>query len=75
MSVLVEKLKGIQAEKKLTDNQFAKLISVSAVMWRSAKKGRRKLGENTLGGVLLAFPELRQDVLEHLKRKNGEGNN
>lgn len=72
MSVLVTKLKGIQEEKRLNDVQFAKMLGVSTVMWRSAKKGRRSLGENTLGGVLIALPELRQDVLEYLKRKNGE---
>ncbi|MBV6341463.1 hypothetical protein HWQ67_07680 [Candidatus Magnetobacterium casensis] len=75
MSTLVEKLKNLQSDKRLTDNQFAKLINVSSVMWRAAKKGRRKLGENTLGGVLIAFPELKQDILEYLRRKNGESSN
>ncbi len=72
MTKLVEKLKDIQHHENLNDGEFARKLGISAVMWRSAKKGRKNLGDKSIGGILVALPGLRQDILEYLRRKNGD---
>lgn len=72
MNHLVKSLTDIQEHEKLNDIEFAQKIGVGAVMWRSAKKGRRSLGDKTIGGILVAFPGLRQEILEYLRGKNGD---
>jgi len=73
MTQLIEKLKEVQAEAKLSDAEFAKQkLGISRQQWQFTKAGTRKIGEKTLNGIMLNMPELAADVLVYLRRKNGD---
>lgn len=58
LQTLTTKLIQKQSDLGLTDVDFAKLLEVSTVSWRSIKHGRRGLGGDAVVKAFLAFPDL-----------------
>lgn len=72
MKTLIEKIIEKQKEKQLTNAQFARLVGISESMWRSVRSGERQVGNKTLNGVLVTFPELDKEILAFIRHKNGK---
>jgi transcriptional regulator with XRE-family HTH domain len=64
---LSKQLGKLQRERGLSDRDFAKLLGTSSGMWNQIKNGEREMGRKLLAGVLAAFPELEQSVLQYLR--------
>jgi len=71
MQQLLEKVIEKQNEKHLNNSQFSRLIGISESMWRSIRNGDRLIGDKTLNGIIVAFPELDREILAYIRRKNG----
>ncbi len=61
---LLKNLKEIQKRNGLTDPQFAAVLNVSRQLWQATRSGNRPIGYSILQGTYIAFPKLREDVVE-----------
>jgi len=63
---LIERLKQEQAQKELTEAQFAQRLGVSRALWFLIKRGERKPSLRLLSAVAREFPELQLLVFEYI---------
>ena len=65
---LVRVLRGLQREERLTIEDMAQRLGVSASMLGMVYSGQRSPGRKFLRGVLKAYPRLRDEVYLFLLR-------
>ena len=65
--MLIELLQARQRELGLSDGAFARRLGVSRSLWIAVRSGRRAVGLNLLRGVVRAFPDLDDEVLDYLR--------
>lgn len=63
---LIERLTLIQTAANMNDEQMGARLRISPTLWIYVKQGKREMGVKPLRGVLRAFPELKQEVLDYL---------
>lgn len=73
--MLLDSLKRKQQELGLSDREFAERLGVPRVTWTCTRLGYKRIGETMLVAAARAFPELEQDVLLFLRRKEPIGSN
>ena len=66
MNKLLESLKARQSIKKLTDAQFSAELGVSRSTWSLVRAGRVKFNVPILRGILNAFPDMHNDVIQYI---------
>lgn len=67
---LLQRLKQLQEDHKLNDQQFAARLGVSRALWTRIRRGERPIRYEVLSGAVQAFPEnqaLKQSVLDFLE--------
>ena len=57
--MLIDALKEIQKEKKLTNQRMADKLGIHKISWLRIKSRRAEFGKKFLMGVRQAYPELR----------------
>jgi transcriptional regulator with XRE-family HTH domain len=63
---LVERLSAIQVAHKWSDQDFARQLGITRVMWQQVQHSDRRFGQRTLRTIVRAFPELGSEVLGYL---------
>ena len=66
-SNLIEALQARQCAQRLSDGQFARLLTVHRTTWVLIKTGARPVNLALLCGVVRAFPDLDNWVLAFLR--------
>jgi len=56
--MLLQRLKQLQAEKNLTDDQFAKMLGYTRIHWVRIKTGKYPANDKFLMRVNRVFPEI-----------------
>ncbi len=67
MSPLIESLKCLQAQERVTGAAMAARLDVSEALWSRLTSGERAFSKDTLAKVLLLWPVLEPQVLEYLR--------
>lgn len=65
--MLIETLQRFQAERKLTDAQFAAELGISRTMWLMLRTGQRRAGAGVIQAVLRRFPSLSDECAVYLR--------
>jgi transcriptional regulator with XRE-family HTH domain len=64
---LLERLKLLQRQARMSDREFAQLLGCTGQFWGRVKRGKRGITVAVLGAVLRRFPELTPEVLAFLE--------
>ena len=70
MSELTELLKTKQVAENLTGAAMALKLGVSEAMWSYIASGQRRIGLETLQGIVRTWPELNLQVIEYIRNGN-----
>lgn len=72
---LIERVRGAQRERGLTDEQLAAQLGVHRSLWNLTRRGKRPLRYKIARGIMRAFPELRMEMMIFLARNATVGSN
>lgn len=62
---LLQRLISLQDELDLSDRAFAARLGVNHALWNQTRLGKMTLNDTVLAGVLRAFPDLEEQVMEY----------
>ncbi len=79
---LIQEVKRRQQLEELSDTKFAQKIGNSRQAWEAILKGKRQAGYKVWNGIMVAYPDLSDDILSlvdarvsRLANKKQRGNN
>lgn len=64
---LAEKIKAQQKQEKMTSQELARLLDITEGQLYHIYSGRRQPGIKVLSALVRLWPQLEDDVIEHLK--------
>lgn len=69
---LVDTLVAIQHARRLSDAEMARRLCIGRAQWNHLRLGRRRLGAQSLGGIIAHFDDLREIAVDLLAQRATE---